>query len=293
MHIPVLLKEMMDYLNPQPNQNFVDATLGFGGHTAAILEAIKPTGRVLGIEKDPEVYKIIKQNAKEPGLIAVNSSYLNLKEIVKNCRFGPIKGIVFDLGFSTWHIEKSGRGFSFQKNEPLEMRFNPAGESALTAAEIVNNWPEEEIAKILKDYGEEKFAFRIARAITEARKIKTLKTTFDLLGVIGRAVPKRFQKSKIHPATRTFQALRIAVNDELEDLKTALAQAVELLDKGGRLVVISFHSLEDRIVKRFFKSMAQENILKILTKKPIIASAEELKENPKARSAKLRATEKV
>lgn len=274
MHIPVLKKEVLEYLNPKPNDNFIDCTIGFGGHSKAILEKIKPEGRVLGIEQDLEVFKELS-SLKMGQLVLINDSYLNLKEIVEKYNFRPVSGILFDLGLSSWHLEKSGRGFTFLKEEPLDMRYGPGG---LTAEKIVNKYSQEEIEKILKEYSQERFAKRIARRIVEARKIKPIKTTFEL----KKLIPKRTKPQ------RTFQALRIAVNEELSSLEKALPQAAEILAPQGRLVVISFHSLEERIVKNFFKN----SNLEILTKKPIRPSKKEIKDNPRSRSAKLRAVRK-
>ena len=284
-HIPVLQKEVIEYLNPKPNENFIDCTIGEGGHTLAILEKNGPDGKILGIELDPQLYGKLKKeclrwNLKQR-LILANDSYRNLKEIVEREKFQPVSGILFDLGFSSWHLEESGRGFSFEKNEPLDMRYNL--ENPLTAEKIVNNWPEREIEKILREYGEERFARRIAREIVQERKIKPIKITFQLVETIKKATPIWYHHRKIHPATRTFQALRIAVNDELKNLEIALPQAVEILEKDGKLAVISFHSLEDRIVKNFFR----EN-LKVITKKPIKPSLEEIELNRRSRPAKLR-----
>ncbi len=315
IHEPVLQKEVLQYLNPKPNENFVDATIGEGGHTEIILKKNGPRGKVLGIEWDPEQVKNCRDKLKkfEDRLILINDSYINLKEIVTNLQlisrrekknnFGPINGILFDLGMSSWHLEKSGRGFSFQKDEFLDMRYhnkikNQKGTSSsqarakiknnLTARKIVNEYSQEELAKILKEYGEERFAKRIAREIIRERKIRPIKTTFQLVKVIKKAIPSRYQKGRIHFATRTFQALRIAVNDELDNLKKVLSRAVEVSASEGRIVVISFHSLEDRIVKNFFKAESHKNLLKILTKKPIKADSEEIKINHRSRSAKLR-----
>jgi len=293
MHIPVLKKEVLQYLDPKPNENFIDCTFGQGGHTAAILEKSKPSGKVLGIELDNELYQRLKLRMAEFPIskfqipkrsILTNDSYTNLKKIVEKYSFRPVQGILFDLGMSSWHLEESGRGFTFLKDEPLDMRYNP--ENDLTAEKIVNNYSQEKIEKILKEYGEERFAKRIAKRIIQARP-KKIKSTFQLVEIIKKAVPGK--RTKIHPATRTFQALRIAVNDELNNFKKALFQAVEVLEKGGRIVIISFHSLEDRIVKNFFK----DSNLKVLTKKPIIPSQEEIKINPRSRSAKLRAAIKI
>jgi len=290
MHIPVLQKEVIEYLDVKPNENFIDATFGLGGHSKGILERNAPDGKVLGIEIDSGILKCLKPDLKkEKRLILVNDSYINLKEIVKKYNFEPINGILFDLGLSSWHLEKSGRGFSFQREEPLDMRFHKEIENEkltiknLTAGEIVNRWPEKEIERILREYGEERFARRIARKIVEARKKKTIKSTGQLVEIIG---GKRFSR-------KTFQALRIAVNDELENFKKVLPQALEVLDKKGRIVVISFHSLEDRIVKNFFKENSKKGLLKILTKKPIRPSIKEVQKNPRSRSAKLRGAIKI
>lgn len=302
MHIPVLQKEVLKYLDPKPNENFVDCTIGEGGHTLAILEKNKPNGKVLGIEIDPVLYQKMRSRMVkiQNRLILVNDSFVNLKEIVKRENFENISGILFDLGMSSWHLEESGRGFTFLKNEPLDMRYvkNLAGSGILvkkdlTAERIVNEWPEEKIKKILKEYGEERFAKKIAEEIVKRRKIKKIETTFQLVEIIKKATPIWYHHKKIHFATRTFQALRIAVNDELNNLKKTLPQVLNVLNPNGRLVIISFHSLEDRIVKNFFKESFQKGLLKILTKKPIRPSEEEIKINPRSRSAKLRAGIKI
>jgi len=297
IHKPVLIKEVLKYLNVGPNKNFIDATIGEGGHALAILEKSRPNGKVLGIDWDPEQIKNCKvrtQKFKER-IILVHGSYGNLKKILEKVRFGPVHGILLDLGMSSWHIERSGRGFTFRKNEPLDMRYNSDVERKeknndyLTAQEIINRYSENEIEKILKEYGEERFARRIAKRIVTERKRRPIKSTIDLVEIIKKAVPPAYRRKRIHYATRTFQALRIAVNNELDNLKKVLPQAVKTLEKGGRLVVISFHSLEDRIVKRFFRECDE---IKILTKKVVIPSKEEIKNNPRSRSAKLRAGEK-
>jgi len=287
MHIPVLKKEVLQYLNPKPNENFIDCTINGGGHTYTILEKIKPNGKVLGIELDKDIFYKLSLS-KTDRLVLTNDSYTNLKKIVEKYKFGLISGILFDLGMSSWHLEESGRGFTFLKDEPLDMRYSL--ENDLTAEEIINNYSQEKIEKILKEYGEERFAKRIAKKIIQTRPRK-IKSTFQLVEIIKKAVPGK--RTKIHPATRTFQALRIAVNDELNNLKKALFQAVKVLEKGGRIVIISFHSLEDRIVKNFFKEEAKKGSLRILTKKPVIPSQEEIKINRRSRSAKLRAATKT
>lgn len=309
-HVPVLLKEVIENLNPKPNQNFIDCTLGGGGHALAILKLNSPRGKVLGIDLDKSAIEIVKlkmknEKLKANRLIAVNANFKDLKKIVLQNNFKNISGILIDLGFSSMQIADPEKGFSFLLDAPLDMRYGEEGE---TASEIINNRPRSELERILKEYGEERFAKQIAKEICEARKRKPIRTTFELVGIISKAVPKRFQHGRIHFATKTFQALRIAVNDELNNLKSFLPQAVEILAPGGRLAVISFHSLEDRIVKYFFKRESTDCLcpkeipfcqckhkasLKIITKKPIIPTEEEVEINPRSRSAKLRVAEKI
>jgi 16S rRNA (cytosine1402-N4)-methyltransferase len=289
VHIPVLQKEVLQYLDPKPNDNFIDCTIDGGGHALIILEKIKPNGRILGIDLDEEIIRnleIKKQELDTNNLILVPGNYVNLKEIVEKLNFRPINGILLDLGMSSGQLEESGRGFSFQKNEPLDMRYSKI-RGKITAADILNNFTEHEIENILRGYGEERFSRKIAREIILAKEIRPVETTFQLVEIIKKAIPGRCQKGKLHFATRTFQALRITVNSELDNLKKVLPQAIEVLAPGGRIVIISFHSLEDRIVKKFFREKGQN--LKILTKKPIGASSEETKSNSRSRSAKLRA----
>ncbi|MBI2038544.1 MAG: 16S rRNA (cytosine(1402)-N(4))-methyltransferase RsmH [Candidatus Nealsonbacteria bacterium] len=284
MHIPVLQKEVIDYLAPEPNENFIDCTMGEGGHTAAILEKIKPAGKVLGIDFSIR----IKGHNR---LVLKEDNFANLKEIVEKTKFGKADGILMDLGLSSWHLEESGRGFSFQKQEPLDMRYSL--ENQLTAKKILNFWSAAEMEKILMEYGQEQFAKKIVREIINSRQADSIENTFQLVGIVKKATPGWYWRQKIHPATRTFQALRIAVNDELNNLQIVLSQTLEILKKGGRLVVISFHSLEDRIVKNFLKEKAKENLINILTKKPVAATFQEIKSNPRARSANLRAAQKL
>ncbi|OIP75098.1 MAG: 16S rRNA (cytosine(1402)-N(4))-methyltransferase [Parcubacteria group bacterium CG2_30_36_18] len=293
-HIPVLQKEVLEYFDQKPNENFIDCTIGEGGHTLAILEKNGPKGKVLGIEWDPELYKKLSRSDLDrlkARLILVNDNFANLEEIAKSQKFRSVSGILFDLGMSSWHLEESGRGFSFQKKEPLDMRYNP--QNPLTAEKIVNYWSALEIEKILEIHGEERFSKQIAKYIISFREVKPIKTTSQLVEIIKKATPDWYHRRKIHPATKTFQALRIAVNDELNNLEKALPKALNILKPGGRIVAISFQSLEDRIIKNFLKEKAKENILKILTKKPIKPSLEEIKINPRSRSAKLRAAEKL
>lgn len=291
MHIPVLKKEVLEYLDPKENENFIDCTVGHGGHAKSILERTSPAGKVLGIDSDSKQIEICRSQLKEfkERIILVSSSYTKIKEIVGKNKF-KADGVLLDLGMSSWHLENSERGFSFLKDEPLDMRYD-AEANNLTAEEIINSWSQKEIETILKGYGEERSAKEISQKIIEERKKRLIKTTFQLVEVIRKAVP--FQHERIHFATKTFQALRIAVNGELDNLKEVLPKAVDVLEKNGRIVIISFHSLEDKIVKSFLKEKVKEGELKILTKKPIAPSFEEIKTNPRSRSAKLRAAIKI
>ncbi len=298
-HIPVLTKEVIEYFNPKRKENFVDCTFGQGGHSLTILKKNQPEGKVLAIEADSELYKKFQEegssvinNQLSDRLILVNDSYTNLRQIVQENKFGPVNGILLDLGLSSWHLEESDRGFSFKRDEPLDMRYDPTN-NPLTAFELINAYPQEEIQKILEEYGEERFAKNIAKKIVSQREFKPIRTTFDLVEVIWMGLPPWFKKNRIHPATKTFQALRIVVNSEIDNLKTVLIQAVDVLVKNGTCAVISFHSLEDRVVKRFFKRGQEINILKNLTKKPVIPTEEEIRSNPRSRSAKLRVAQKI
>ncbi len=272
-HIPVLTKEVIKYLDPKPNENFVDCTFGQGGHSRLILEKNGPEGKVLGIDLDKEqIEKCELEFEKYKNrMVLVQGSYAGLTDIVEKKDFKPISGILLDLGMSSEQLENSRRGFTFQKNELLDMRYDNKNQN-LTAEEIINKWSREEVEKIFKEYGEEKFAKQITNKIIEDRKTKKIKSTFELVEIIKNAVPARFQHGKIHCATRVFQALRIAVNGELNNLKKVLPQIISVLSPGGRMAIISFHSLEDRIVKNFFKEEEKnKTTIKILTKKPIEA----------------------
>lgn len=301
MHLPVLLKEILQYLDLKSNENFIDCTVGDGGHALAILQRNRPRGKVLGIDRDPQQIERLKYRGLEKRLILASENFANLKKISMANKFLPVQGILFDLGMSSWHLEESGRGFSFLRDEPLLMTYSGNLEfqnskfqiQTLTAGDIVNRWPGKAIEKLLREYGEERFAKKIAEKIVQARKVNPIKNTFQLIEIVKKATPKWYHRQRIHSATRTFQALRIAVNDELSNLEKALPQALELLAAGGRIAVISFHSLEDRIVKNFFRNQARKGRINILTKKPIVPSKEELKNNPRARSAKLRAAIKI
>jgi 16S rRNA (cytosine1402-N4)-methyltransferase len=286
-------EEVIRSLNPKPDEDFIDCTVGLGGHALAILERNKPDGRVLGIDFDPQILEELRQKVKgtkfERRLILVCDNFANLEAVAEKHGFVGVSGVLFDLGLSSWHLEASGRGFSLWRNEPLDMRYNPQS-NPLTAETILNTWSLEDIERILRVYGEERFARRIAREIVNSRP---LKTTIELVMAVERATPPWYHRRRIHFATKTFQALRIAVNRELENLEKALPQALNLLHSGGKLVVIAFHSLEDRIVKSFLKAKAKEGVVKILTKKPLRPSEREVRENPRARSARLRVAVKT
>ena len=294
IHTAVLRKEVLENLDPKQNENFVDCTVGEGGHTEDILKKNGPNGKVLGIDWDPQ--QIVSSHWLEAiyknRVILVNDSYTNISEIITRKEFQPVNGILLDLGMSSAQLVRAHKGFSFQVDQGLDMRYNDE-HNYLTAEKIVNEWTEEKIAGILEDYGEEKFAKKIAKNIVEQRKQGRIKTTFQLIEIIKDATPSAYWRGKIHYATRTFQALRIAVNDELENVRRVLPEAVSNLAQDGRLAVISFHSLEDRIVKEYFNKASKEGIIKILNKKPIIASRDELGKNPRSRSAKLRVAIKI
>lgn len=296
-HIPVLYQEVLAGLRVEPGGRYIDGTVGGGGHARGILIASAPRGKLLGIDADPRAVALAGQKLAEFGkrVTLVQGNFVDLEEIALRHGFRPVDGILLDLGLSSLQLEAAERGFSFQLDGPLDMRFDPS--QTTTAADLVNMLSEQELADILFRYGEEPQARRIARAIVAERPIHT---TRELAALVSASVGRR---GRIHPATQTFQALRIAVNEELECLAEVLPQALRLLRPGARLAVISFHSLEDRIVKRFFRDEARDCLcppeapictcnhqatLGIVTKKPIRPSAEELAANPRSRSAKLR-----
>ncbi len=287
-HIPVLLNEAIEYLNITDKAKIIDATLDGGGHTMAILERF-PEVKVLGIEFDPALFKSLQLDNER--LIKINDSYVNLKNIVKEQKFKP-DGILFDLGLSSWHLESSGRGFSFRRNEILDMRFNPEIEFE-SAADIVNKYSEDDLREMLSSFGEEQFAENIAKNIIRARREKPIVMTEELVDVISRSVPEWYKHRKIHFATKTFQALRVKVNDELGNVRKGVQAAIDVLKPGGRLVVISFQGSEDKIVKEIFKEKAKEGIIEFVVKGTIRPSWEEQKNNPRARSAKMKVIEKV
>jgi 16S rRNA (cytosine1402-N4)-methyltransferase len=305
VHVPVLLDEVVAGLQPRPGGRFVDCTIGLGGHAAAILERISPSGRLLGVDADPNAIKISKDRFSNYGeaVTLVNDNFVNLDAICKEYLFHPVDGILFDLGVSSLQLDTAERGFSFHLDAPLDMRFSP--EQGLTASDIVNRFSEQELAKLIERYGEERHSRRIARYIAQNRPITT---TAELAQLVEQASVASSRRSRIHPATRTFMALRIAVNSELQNLELALKQTPDLLRPGGRLTVISYHSLEDRIVKQFMRYAASSCVcppgtiicrcghaptLKLISRKVIKPTSLEIESNPRSRSARLRIAERL
>jgi len=307
----VLKEGVYKYLDLSGGEVVVDATLGLGGHTSGILELIGEKGTLIGFDLDKtnlaEAEKRLKQYKNK---VLINDNFRSLKTRVQEAGFDQVDAILFDLGLSSPHVDEAERGFSFMKDGPLDMRFSK--DQDLTAYEVVNHYSEEKLADVIYQYGEERASRKISRKIVERRMAKKFETTKELADYLESVVPtrgkKKGQKSKHHPATTVFQALRIEVNDELNSLKEALDGSMELLRVGGRIVVISYHSLEDRIVKHFFKDLAKscvcpqelpmckcrgEAVVELLTRKPVGPSDEEVAENPRARSAKLRAIKKL
>lgn len=297
-HVPVLKEEALALLNPQKNENAIDGTIGDGGHGEAILEAIGPKGKLLGIDLDPKALETAKERLRrfEKRAILAQGNFSAMEEIAARVGFPTPDLILLDLGLRTAELESSGRGFSFKRDEPLDMRFDP--ENPATASHIVNQSSKNELIAVFRSFGEEPLANEIAEGIISERKKNPIVRTNQLSEIILSAYRMKLKSKKeipwiggLHPATRIFQALRIRTNDELEHLRGALPQIKRLLKAGGRGAIISFHSLEDRIVKRFLK--AQGNDIKILTKKPLIPDLEEIEKNPAARSAKLRVFQKI
>ncbi len=293
-HIPVLLQEILFYFDPKPGDRFIDGTANGGGHLFALAERIAPEGMIIGIEADKNIFDTLqgKISKSEYGknITAVHGSYANIAEIAKEHKVTP-KGILFDLGTSSIQLDQSGRGFSFQKDEPLDMRFDETRQT-LRASDIVNHATKDELEKLIKEYGEERFARRIAERIADERKRHPILRTLQLVDVIARAMPAPARRGKIHFATRTFQALRIAVNEELETIRKGIEGAINAGGSGTFIAVISFHSLEDRIVKNMFRDESKSGRLALITKKPLIPNQEEIRINPRSRSAKLRIAQK-
>lgn len=291
-HIPVLANEILNFFEPRDGSNYVDCTVGEGGHAELILAQNGPSGMLLGIDRDRAILDKAEKNLERfnKRVILIRDTYANLSEIISIYNFKSIYGILFDLGISSYHVEDAGGGFSFSKDEPLDMRFDRES-SEDTARDILKKWSEEQLEWLFSTYGEDNYAKVLAQEIVRIREKYPLRTTNDLVEVVRRV--KKHSDKKINPATQIFQALRIVVNHELEELEDALPQAVNELIPGGRLAVISYHSLEDRLVKHFLLKKQHEAQIKILTDKPIVPSLIEQKENPRSRSAKLRLAEKL
>ncbi len=307
VHLPVLAEEAVRLLACSPGKVVVDATIGGGGHAELILERIGPTGTLIGLDwDDMAIDRARRRLGKRDNLILIRENFRNLAEALERLGRQEIDSLLLDLGLSSFHLEEASRGFSFMAQAPLDMRMDKRLE--VTADDIVNTYSEKRIADILWKFGEEPNARRIARAMARQRSRERIRTTSELADIVRKCAPKTRRRSKTHPATRTFQALRIEVNSELENLKKALDDGVSLLESGGRVCVISFHSLEDRIVKRTFVRLARgcdcapelpqcvcgkKPTLRILTRKPIRPSEREVATNPRSRSARMRAAEKM
>ncbi len=303
-HPSALVREVLDLLRITPGGTYLDLTLGDGGHSEAILNRLEETGEVVGVERDPCSLERAKERlGRRKNMAFIHENFAELERILEKAKVKGTDGILLDLGLSLSQMRGEGRGFSFNEESPLDMRMDPRTE--LTADQIVNEWPEEELVRIFREYGEEPQARRVASHIARSRQTKRIETARGLGQIISKA--KRGRRGRIHPGTRCFQALRIAVNDELDNLRNVLRKGTEILNPGGRICVISFHSLEDRIVKNHFRaedkgcrcsadsdvcSCGKEARLKVLTKKPVRPSQEEIKQNPRCRSAKLRAAKR-
>ncbi len=288
-HKSVLLEEAMELLNVKPGGKYLDGTLGGGGHTREMLDRSAPDGKVISLDVNRKALENVRESLADYGdrFIAAEENFRWLDRAAEAHEMTPLDGIFLDLGYSSDELDDPRLGLSFKQDGPLDMRFGPkSNDDGLTAAEIVNSWSQDDLEKLIRNFGEEKFARRIAQKIALARKSARIIRTLELASIVQAATPGNYEQGRIHPATRTFQALRIVVNDEVQALKQAIASAHKTLKKDGRLVIISFHSIEDRIVKLAFTRTEE---WEALHKKPLTATEDELRENPRARSAKLRA----
>lgn len=295
-HKPVLLNEVLDLLKIEADDIVLDCTVGSGGHGEEICLRLGENGRYIGIDADKDALDVAEQKLKRiySNIDLYEGNYRNFERVLDELGIGEIDKIIIDLGLRMDQITDSGRGFSFMKDEPLVMTFKRSPEeNDLTAYEIVNDWNETSLNDIIGSYGEERYSKRIAKAIVEAREIKPIETTFELIEIIKSAVPEMYKRKKIHPATKTFQALRITVNDEIESLREGLARGFNRVSSGGKIAVISFHSIEDRIVKRFFKEKGVRKEGRLINKKPVTPDEDEIEKNIASRSAKLRVIEKI
>ena len=291
MHIPVLLNEVLDLVCIKPEGIYIDCTIGEGGHAETILDIIYPKGFLIGIDCDRAVLEITESRLKKfaGSFKLVHGNFSNITDICSQLNIKAVDGIIFDVGMSSYQIDNPERGFSFNKNGPLDMRMDRS--SNLTAQSLISNSSYDELTKIFFEYGEERYSRKIASKIIAERNKRPIQTTFELVSVIKKAIPLR--RYRIHPATRIFQALRIATNNELENLSKTITDGFSLLKKEGRMVIISFHSLEDRIAKNKFREFKTNEQAKIITKKPLTATKEEINLNVRSRSAKLRVIEKT
>ena len=306
-HISIMAEECMKGLNIKEDGIYVDCTLGGGGHSSFILKNLSAKGRLIGIDQDMEAINAAKERLKAyENVTYVNDNFKNVKYILQNLNIDKVDGILADLGVSSYQLDNAERGFSYMNDAPLDMRMNR--DERVSAYEVVNTYSEADLEKVIRDYGEEKFARRIASFIVERRKVKNIETTFELVDVIKAAIPAKARREGPHPAKRTFQAIRIEVNKELEILGKFVEDAAEMMNSQGRIAIITFHSLEDRIIKTKYRQLenpctcpsefpvcqcGKKPIVKIITKKPIEPADEEIEVNPRSRSAKLRVAEKL
>lgn len=290
-----MVNEVVNYLNLNPGKVIVDATIGTGGHSYCVLQRILPKGRLIGIDRDAQSLAVSKERLREfnNSCDFVHGNFSDIDSILKGLNIKKVDGILFDLGISTFQLEDPSRGFSFQKEGPLDMRMDP--DSYISAYDLINNLNEEEISTMLRNFGQERWHNRIAHLLVQERQKRPIATTTELASIVVRSIPSRFRNKyyRMHPATRTFQAVRIAVNRELEILESALNKSVSLLEKKGRLVVISFHSLEDRVAKWTLRRAQAEGLVDIITPKPQRPGPEEIENNPSSRSSKLRVAERI
>lgn len=305
-HIPVFLNEAVDFLNIKPNGVYVDATAGGGGHSEAILEKLSNEGRLVLLDRDPDAVEHLYNKFKNrSNVLIIKDNFVNIYNVLYKIRVNSVDGILFDLGVSSYQLDNKDRGFTYKENVPLDMRMSKEG---LSAKDFINTAPEYEISRVLKENAQERYASSIARNIVKERLIHPIETTFDLVNIIKRSMPQKSLKEKGHPAKRTFQAIRIHINSELSNLKKGLMSAFNVLSSGGRIVVITFHSLEDKVVKDQFKKWStgctcpgnfpvcvcgKKPLAKVLTKKALKPSFEEVSSNKRSKSAKLRVCEKI
>ncbi len=287
-HVPVMLEEVLRMLKVKKSGIYIDGTVGLGGHAEGILKSVEGGCTLIGIDKDEEALKIAKERLKGFDVHLIRDRFPNMDAVISNLGYREVDGILLDLGVSTLQLKSEGRGFSFLKDEPLDMRMD--NRQTLTALRIISRYTEKDLAHILWQYGEERFSRKIAKAIVNAREQKPIRTCRELSQIIEKAIGR---KGRIHPATKTFQALRIEVNKELTELSMAINTGINILKSGGRFCILSYHSLEDRIVKHSFKELERKGMVSIITKKPLIPKKEEQQLNPSSHSAKLRAAEKL